>query len=83
MESLRKRILEEGRALSKSVLKVDSFLNHAVDPKLMYEMGTYFKEYFKEHNITSFYNRKFWYSTISYDSYANEFAYGNFKKTNF
>ena len=52
MESLRKRILEEGRALSKSVLKVDSFLNHAVDPKLMYEMGTYFKEYFKEHNIT-------------------------------
>ena len=33
MESLRKRILEEGRALSKSVLKVDSFLNHAVDPK--------------------------------------------------
>lgn len=52
MESLRKRILEEGRALSKSVLKVDSFLNHAVDPKLMYEMGTYFKEYFKNHNIT-------------------------------
>jgi len=52
MESLHKRILEEGRALSTSVLKVDSFLNHAVDPNLMYEMGTYFKEYFKQHNIT-------------------------------
>ena len=28
MESLRKRILEEGRALSKSVLKVDSFFQN-------------------------------------------------------
>ena len=39
MESLRKRILEEGRALSKSVLKVDSFLNHAVDPFIPKEVA--------------------------------------------
>ena len=52
MESLRKRILEEGNALSETVLKVDSFLNHQVDAHLMYEMGTYFKEYFKDHKIT-------------------------------
>lgn len=52
MENLRKRILEEGQALSENVLKVDSFLNHQVDPELMYEMGTYFKDYFKEHGIT-------------------------------
>ena len=52
MESLLKRIIEEGRALDKNVLKVDSFLNHAVDAKLMYEMGTYFKEYFKDKGIT-------------------------------
>ena len=52
MESLRKKILEEGNALSETVLKVDSFLNHQVDPYLMHEMGTYFKEYFKNHNIT-------------------------------
>lgn len=52
MESLRRKILEEGNALSETVLKVDSFLNHQVDAKLMYEMGTYFKEYFKNHNIT-------------------------------
>ncbi|WP_294152806.1 xanthine phosphoribosyltransferase [uncultured Clostridium sp.] len=52
MESLRRKILEEGNALSETVLKVDSFLNHQVDAHLMYEMGTYFKEYFKEHNIT-------------------------------
>lgn len=52
MESLRRKILEEGNALSEIVLKVDSFLNHQVDAQLMYEMGTYFKEYFKNHNIT-------------------------------
>jgi len=52
MENLRKRILEEGKALSDTVLKVDSFLNHQVDPELMYEMGTYFKNYFKDHKIT-------------------------------
>ena len=52
MESLRRKILEEGNALSETVLKVDSYLNHQVDAQLMYEMGTYFKEYFKNHNIT-------------------------------
>ena len=52
MESLRKKILKEGNALSETVLKVDSFLNHQVDPHLMFEIGTYFKDYFKDHNIT-------------------------------
>ena len=52
MKILKDKILQEGLALSETVLKVDSFLNHQVDAKLMYEMGTYFKEYFKEHGIT-------------------------------
>lgn len=52
MEILKERILKDGRALSDTVLKVDSFLNHGVDPKLMYQVGTYFKEYFKNHGIT-------------------------------
>ncbi|EKO1913713.1 xanthine phosphoribosyltransferase [Clostridium botulinum] len=52
MENLQNRILQEGHALSETVLKVDSFLNHQVDPDLMYEIGTYFKNYFKEHKIT-------------------------------
>lgn len=52
MEKLRKKILDEGQALSENVLKVDSFLNHGVDSKLMYEIGTYFKEYFKDKGIT-------------------------------
>lgn len=52
MESLRNKILKEGRALNKNVLKVDSFLNHGVDPKLMDEIGIYFKAYFVEKGIT-------------------------------
>lgn len=52
MKVLKDKILKDGRALNETVLKVDSFLNHQVDAKLMYEMGTYFKEYFKNHNIT-------------------------------
>ena len=52
MESLKERIVNNGRALNETVLKVDSFLNHQVDAKLMYEMGTYFKEYYKNHGVT-------------------------------
>ena len=42
MKILKDKISQEGLALSETVLKVDSFLNHQVDAKLMYEMGTYF-----------------------------------------
>ncbi|MEG2289273.1 MAG: xanthine phosphoribosyltransferase [Clostridium sp.] len=52
MEALKQRILRDGHALNESVLKVDSFLNHGVDAKLMSEVGTSFKEYFKNHGIT-------------------------------
>ena len=52
MEKLRERILEEGQALSENVLKVDSFLNHGVDSKLMYEVGTRFKEYVQDKGAT-------------------------------
>ena len=52
MEKLHNKILSEGRALNESVLKVDSFLNHGVDAKLMYEIGTYFREYFNSKGIT-------------------------------
>lgn len=52
MKELKERILKDGKAVNRDVLKVDSFLNHAVDSKLMYEIGTYFKEYFKDKGIT-------------------------------
>jgi xanthine phosphoribosyltransferase len=39
MQSLKDRILQEGRNLGRGILKVDSFVNHQVDPVLMMEAG--------------------------------------------
>jgi xanthine phosphoribosyltransferase len=39
MDVLRRRILTEGRNLGRGILKVDSFLNHQVDPALIDECG--------------------------------------------
>lgn len=35
MESLKQKIRSEGIVLSEHVLKVDAFLNHQIDPRLM------------------------------------------------
>ena len=52
MKLLKDRILKEGHALSESVLKVDGFLNHQVDPELMQQVGLDFCEHFKDLGIT-------------------------------
>ena len=39
MELLEQRILKEGRVKPGGILKVDSFLNHQIDPQLLYEMA--------------------------------------------
>lgn len=52
MELLKERILKEGNALNETILKVDSFLNHQVDPELMHGIGRDFATYFKDHGIT-------------------------------
>lgn len=52
MNVLKQRILADGVALSQTVLKVDSFLNHGVDSQLMYEIGTEFKKYFENKGVT-------------------------------
>ncbi len=39
MEALKARILSEGQNLGKGILKVDSFINHQVDARLMLETG--------------------------------------------
>lgn len=52
MESLKKKIQQEGRVLSEQVLKVDSFLNHQIDPALMREIGEEFADRFKDEGIT-------------------------------
>lgn len=52
LKLLEDRVLSEGIALSESILKVDGFINHQVDPKLMQEIGNDFANYFKNKNIT-------------------------------
>ena len=52
MKVLEEKILAEGRALNENVLKVDSFINHKVDPELMHEIGKEFAEHFKDQGIT-------------------------------
>jgi xanthine phosphoribosyltransferase len=39
VETLRARILSEGRNLGSGILKVDGFINHQIDPLLMDECG--------------------------------------------
>jgi xanthine phosphoribosyltransferase len=52
MELLKRRIDQEGRVLSTDVLKVDSIINHQIDPVLMLEIGKEFAERFKDSKIT-------------------------------
>ncbi|MGM0865117.1 MAG: xanthine phosphoribosyltransferase [Bacillota bacterium] len=52
MNLLKNKIEDEGVVLSDTVLKVDSFLNHQVDPELMMEIGKEFAHRFKDLGIT-------------------------------
>ncbi|WRP04694.1 xanthine phosphoribosyltransferase [Rossellomorea aquimaris] len=52
MNLLKNKIEDEGVVLSDTVLKVDSFLNHQVDPALMMEIGKEFACRFKDLGIT-------------------------------
>lgn len=52
MDLLKHRIQSQGKVLHETILKVDSFLNHQIDPVLMYEIGKEFYTYFKNHGIT-------------------------------
>lgn len=52
MEELQERIRQEGEVLSSSVLKVDRFLNHQIDPVLMQTIGRELAARFKDKNIT-------------------------------
>ena len=51
MDLLKQRILAEGFALPGNVLKVDSFLNHQIDPILSSAMGKEFAALFREAKI--------------------------------
>ena len=52
MKILEDMILERGIAVNEDILKVDSFVNHQVDPELMKNIGYEFAEHFKGQGIT-------------------------------
>jgi xanthine phosphoribosyltransferase len=52
MDKLQERVLQEGRVLSEQVLKVDSFLNHQVDPQLILEAGQVIADHYRNQRIT-------------------------------
>ncbi|HFR3551205.1 TPA: xanthine phosphoribosyltransferase [Streptococcus suis] len=52
MQALEERILKDGQVLGESILKVDSFLTHQVDFKLMKEMGQVLADAYRTKGIT-------------------------------
>ena len=52
MKLLQDRIREEGRVLPGGIIKVDGFLNHRVDPKLMQAIAQEFRRLFPDEGIT-------------------------------
>lgn len=52
MKLLRQKVLDEGIVLGQGVLKVDSFLNHQMDPFLMREVGREFTRRFAGEEVT-------------------------------
>ena len=52
MRLLEDKIKKDGLAVNEHILKVDSFINHQIDPLLMQEMGRDIAEHFKDKGIT-------------------------------
>ena len=52
MESLGRKVKEGGVVIDEKILKVDGFLNHQIDAKLMNDVGKTFYESFKDAGIT-------------------------------
>jgi len=52
VESLGQKVKEDGVVIDEKILKVDGFLNHQIDAKLMNDVGKIFYESFKDAGIT-------------------------------
>ena len=51
MKELEQRILREGKVLPGGILKVDGFLNHQIDPALVYDMALELKRLYDGEQI--------------------------------
>ena len=52
MDLLKEKIKKDGIVINENILKVDNFLNHQVDTKLMNLIGEEFANHFKDKKIT-------------------------------
>lgn len=52
MRELTDRISSEGEVIGSEILKVDSFLNHQIDPEFVLRMGTELARRFKDEGVT-------------------------------
>ncbi len=52
MEALKQRILKDGKNLGRGILKVDNFVNHQVDTRLMFAIGRELAQPFADANVT-------------------------------
>lgn len=52
MKELQEKIINDGIVINEDILKVDSFINHQIDPELMEHVGNAFAEHFKDQGIT-------------------------------
>lgn len=48
MSYLKERILKDGIILPNNVIKVDSFMNHQIDPEIMQEIAIDFYYHFRQ-----------------------------------
>ncbi len=51
MELLKRRILQDGKCYPGGILKVDSFINHQMDSKLMYHVAEEFARLFADSGV--------------------------------
>ena len=52
MDLLKEKIKQEGIAVNEHILKVDSFINHQIEPGLMQEIGKNIADHFRDRGIT-------------------------------
>ena len=51
MKLLEEKILKDGKILNNDILKVDSFLNHQIDPVLIDSLAEDMLNFFEDHRI--------------------------------
>ena len=52
VKELQERILADGQVIGNNILKVDAFLNHQIDPKVILRLGTELANRFQGQGIT-------------------------------